>query len=53
MFVHRALCDALRTKNFKTTTSQLVRKTKNTELLNDEFQVINHSFTSTTCSIAG
>lgn len=39
MFVHKALNDALNTKNFKTTAGQLVKKSGNITLLTEEFQV--------------
>ena len=39
MFVHKALIDALSTKKFKTTSSQIVKKCRNTGLITEEFQV--------------
>ena len=39
MFVHKALIAALSPKKFKTTSSQIVKKCRNTGLIPEEFQV--------------
>lgn len=39
MFIHKALIDALSTKEFKITASQVVKRSRNKTLLSEEFQV--------------